>query len=76
MSDDLSDFTTIPGEESQNYMPGSPADDRYYRRIVFSGLDSACTDTSTVFTLEVVSLITNNSISTETSKYCAGEIPK
>ena len=47
-----------------------------FRRIVYSGNDNACIDTSTsIKTIHVLPAITNNILVTDSNRYCAGDIP-
>jgi gliding motility-associated-like protein len=55
--------------------PGQLTDTTFYRRIVFSGNDNACSDTSNNREIAVLPSITSNIISTDSIKYCAGDIP-
>ncbi len=69
------DFSVIGGATNQNYAPGILIDDRYYKRVVKSGADDVCTDTSVSFYIEVYPSITNNTIATDSTRYCAGDTP-
>ena len=55
--------------------PGPLTDTTLYRRIVFSGNDNACSDTSNIREIAVLPSVTSNIISTDSVKYCAGDIP-
>ncbi|UCH14447.1 MAG: gliding motility-associated C-terminal domain-containing protein [Bacteroidales bacterium] len=55
--------------------PGQLTITTLFRRIVFSGNDDACTDTSDNKEVLVEPLISSNNISTDSVKYCAGDIP-
>ena len=61
----------IPGSNVLRYDPGILDETMLYRRIVRSGNDDACVDTSTFKTIEVLPLIVNNLIGTDSSRYCA-----
>jgi gliding motility-associated-like protein len=56
---------TVPSN-GQSFDPGVLSDTTYYRRIVMSGSDNACRDTSDFLTILVHPLITNNLISRDT----------
>jgi gliding motility-associated-like protein len=56
---------TVPSN-GQNFDPGVLSDTTYYRRIVISGSDGACKDTSTVVTILWHPLISNNYIARDT----------
>ena len=43
-----------------DYADSVLTEDRYFRRIVYSGNDSSCVDTSEIFKIEVLDLISNN----------------
>ena len=72
--DDIS-YSEITGATGQNYSPGTLIADRYYKRVIHSGTDAACKDTSDAFYIEVYPLISNNIIETDSTRYCAGDIP-
>jgi len=57
------------------HIPGTPLDTMYYRRIVYSGSDSACIDTSNVFKIQVLEPINNNNISTLYDSVCKNSVP-
>ncbi len=57
------------------YNPGNLNETTYYRRIVFSGNDNACIDTSTAKKVNVLPAIANNTITTDSLRYCAGNNP-
>ena len=59
--DCLSWNTTIPSN-GQNFDPGVLSDTIYYRRVVLSGSDDVCKDTSNMVTILVHPLIRNNDI--------------
>lgn len=66
-------FSPIGGATSVSYNPGNLSADRYYKRIVYSGNDNACIDTSDTRTIDVLPLITNNIISSARVLYCFNE---
>ncbi len=68
-------WATIPSSNVVRYNPGILTDTVLYRRIVFSGNDKACKDTSLLKSIHVLPVISNNLLTTDTSRYCAGEIP-
>ncbi len=55
--------------------PGILTDTTYYRRIVFSGNDDACIDTSNTRTVYVLPTVESNTIETDSLRYCAGDTP-
>ena len=55
--------------------PGALTITTLFRRIVFSGNDNACSDTSDNKEVLVEPLISSNNINTDSAKYCAGDIP-
>ena len=70
-NDGTSGFTNIGDQE--DYTAVAPLfADRYYRRTVYSGIDSACSDVSGVFKIEVLNKITNNTITTSEDTVCRG----
>jgi gliding motility-associated-like protein len=56
---------TIPSN-GQNFDPGVLSDTTYYRRIIISGSDNVCKDTSNMVTILVHPLISNNQIARDT----------
>jgi len=71
-SNDLVVWNTATETSSgQNYTPGSLIDTTYLRRVIFSGPDDCCIDTSNVVSIIVLSYITNNSI-TSNQTVCFG----
>lgn len=65
------------GATAAEYSPGTLSATRYYKRIVKSGNDSACMDTTTVpRTINVLNKIVGNTISITENKYCSGDIPQ
>lgn len=57
------------------YNPGILTQTTEYRRIVFSGNDNACADTSASRTVNVLPLISNNILDSDSGRYCAGDVP-
>jgi len=71
-------WTTIPSSGVMRYNPGTLTDTTYYRRIVYSGNDQACKDTTAIAKVKRINVlpdISNNLPLTDASRYCAGEIP-
>jgi gliding motility-associated-like protein len=68
-------WSTIPSSNVVRYNPGTLTDTMLYRRIVFSGNDMACKDTSLLKSIQVLPVISNNLLTTDTSRYCAGVVP-
>jgi gliding motility-associated-like protein len=65
----------IPGETDPTLQPGDLTQTTLFRRIVYSGNDDACIDTSDSKEVIVVPSVTGNNIFTDSSRYCAGDIP-
>jgi gliding motility-associated-like protein len=65
----------MPGETESSLEPGELYQTTLFRRIVYSGNDNACIDTSGSKEVIVVPSITSNNIFTDSSRYCAGDIP-
>ncbi len=68
-------WTEMPDTDSV-ISPDPLADTTLYRRIVYSGNDNACIDTSDIRSVNVLPLINSNSILTDSIKYCAGDMPE
>ncbi len=69
-------YAVIPGETGADYSPGILPATRYYKRVVYSGNEDVCADTtSEPKTVNVLPAITNNSINTDSTRFCAGDIP-
>ncbi|HJX70483.1 MAG TPA: hypothetical protein VJ346_00980, partial [Bacteroidales bacterium] len=73
---DAAVWTDIPGSNMLEITVGSLTTTTEYRRIVFSGNDNACIDTSDSKLVTVLDAITNNAISTDSSRYCEGDTPE
>jgi gliding motility-associated-like protein len=73
---DAAVWTDISGSNMQQITVGTLTTTTEYRRIVFSGNDNACIDTSDIKLVTVLDAIANNSISTDSSRYCEGDIPE
>ncbi len=73
---DAAVWTDIPGSNMQQITVGALTTTTEYRRIVYSGNDNACIDTSDIKVVTVLDAITNNNISTDSSRYCEGDIPE
>jgi len=71
----LGNWQDIAGSDIMQYNPGNLNETTYYRRIVFSGNDNACVDTSVSKKVNVLPFISNNIITTDSLKYCAGNNP-
>lgn len=75
-TDDI-DYDTIVGASGVNYSPGILAGDTYYKRIVYSGSDNVCIDTTeSSFYLEIYPLISGNSIVGSDTQYVCFNEPK
>ncbi|MFO7658084.1 MAG: gliding motility-associated C-terminal domain-containing protein [Bacteroidales bacterium] len=74
---DVSGWEDIPLSNTKEYTTGPITTSTQYRRIVFSGNDKACIDTSSdIKNIIVLAAIANNSISTDSSRYCYGDVPR
>jgi gliding motility-associated-like protein len=72
-----SGWNLIAGAHDSLYNPGPLNETTSYKRIVYSGNDDACIDTTSPAKLvTVLPLITGNLISIDSSKYCAGDHPE
>lgn len=69
-------WENIPNSNVQNLFTESLNNDVYFRRIVFSGSDKACKDTTDPYKVIVLPPIKNNVISTDSLKYCYGDKPE
>ncbi len=67
-------WTLITGEVSRSFQSPALTGTKYFRRVVLSGSDDACKDTSDYVEVLNISLITGNSIS-ETQTVCTGDQP-
>ena len=72
---DVAAWTDIAGSNMQEINVGTLTTTTEYRRIVFSGNDNACIDTSDAKLVTVLDAITNNTLSTDSSRYCEGDTP-
>lgn len=68
-------WTSLPSSNVSRYSPTARTDTTLYRRIVYSGNDKACKDTSSAKTIAVLPHLTNNLLSSLRSRYCYGEMP-
>jgi gliding motility-associated-like protein len=68
-------WTTIPTSNFVRYIAPVISGMTSYRRIVFSGIDSACIDTGNVKTINTMPLITNNSILGDPVQYTCFNTP-
>lgn len=75
ISDDNITYTTIGGEISTTYSPGILTLTKYYKRVVISGNGDVCVDSSNAHTIDVLPLINNPEISSDSTKYCSGDTP-
>lgn len=64
-----------PGNTGKDYAPGVLTQTRFYRRVVQSGLNDVCDDTSNVVELTVIPRVTNNTI-TEDQTICEALAPE
>jgi gliding motility-associated-like protein len=68
-------WTSLPSSNVSRYSPSARTDTTLYRRIVYSGNDKACKDTSGAKTIAVLPHLTNNLLTSERTRYCYGETP-
>ncbi|MBN1118705.1 MAG: gliding motility-associated C-terminal domain-containing protein [Bacteroidales bacterium] len=68
-------YNLVTGANAENYSPGvmSVPNTFYYKRVVYSGNDNACIDTSTAHLLTVLPELANFNISSDSTKYCSGD---
>jgi len=71
-SPDTVNWSDIPGATAESYQPPRQIETTYYSRIVRSGNDNACVDTSIYKEILNINLIENNTIS-ETQTVCTGD---
>ncbi len=72
---DAAVWTDIPSSNLKEITTGTLATTTQYRRVVYSGNDKACIDTSGIKNVTVLNAITNNNISTDSARYCEGDSP-
>jgi gliding motility-associated-like protein len=70
-----SEWSMIAGANDTLYDPGPLDETMWYKRIVYSGNDDACTDISSEKLVTVLDSIAKNTISIDSSRYCAGDYP-
>jgi gliding motility-associated-like protein len=76
-SADGNTYTNIPSAISKDYNPGVLTGTKYYKRIVYSGADNVCSDTtSETRIITVLPTIVNNIITSDSTRYCWGDNPK
>jgi gliding motility-associated-like protein len=69
-------YTPVPVENGKNFNPNTLTNTTYYKRIVYSGSNDACIDTTTTpRKVTVLTTLTNNIIDTDSSRYCSGDSP-
>jgi gliding motility-associated-like protein len=68
-------WTTIPASNEILHTPGLLSELTTYRRIVFSGNDNACIDTGIIKTINIMPLITNNSILGDAVQFTCYDTP-
>lgn len=74
-SDDDNTYSIIAGETDAALSPGVLYAEKYYKRVVASGKNDACLDTTLAKHVATVDSIKNNLISTDSLRYCAGDTP-
>jgi len=73
---DNNNWINIDNSNVQNLFTDNLTNDINFRRIVFSGSDNACKDTTKAYKITVLPSITNNIINIDSVKYCYGDEPK
>jgi gliding motility-associated-like protein len=68
-------WSVITGANDTVYDPGPLDETMRYKRIIASGNDDACVDTSSEKLVTVLDSISNNLIGIDPSRYCAGDNP-
>jgi len=68
-------WTDIPSSGVMRYTAGILTDSLQFRRIVFSGNDLACIDTSPARSVHVLPVISANFTSSDSSRYCHSDQP-
>jgi gliding motility-associated-like protein len=68
-------WNIIPGAVDTFYTPGLLDETMRYKRIVYSGNDNACIDTSVEKLVTVLDSLSGNFIGIDSSRYCAGDNP-
>ncbi len=77
VSDDDVAYNVIGGAVARDHTAGILTDDKYYKRIVLSGSDDVCMDTTAAaYPITVYPALGNNTIESDSSRYCAGDIPE
>jgi gliding motility-associated-like protein len=69
-------WQAIASSDVMRYNPGLLNDTTEYRRIVYSGNDDACINTSSPKSINVLPSLANNQIYTDSVRYCAGDMPE
>ncbi|MBN2486905.1 MAG: gliding motility-associated C-terminal domain-containing protein [Bacteroidales bacterium] len=68
-------YSEISGETSSQYNPGALATTMYFARVVYSGNDDACIDTSNAKTIEVLPSLGNNIVEISADLICYNTQP-
>jgi gliding motility-associated-like protein len=68
-------WSMIAGAVDTFYNPGALDETMRYKRIVYSGNDDACIDTSAEKLVTVLDSISNNQLVIDPVRYCAGDTP-
>jgi gliding motility-associated-like protein len=72
----ISGYSEIPDSDEKSFTPDDIfADTTHFKRVVLSGLNAACRDTSNEITLEVIPYI-NNIVQDFADSLCAGQSPE
>ena len=69
-------WTDIAGSNMPEISAGPLTTTTWFRRIVYSGNDNACIDTSGSKQVTVLESITGNTILTDSTRYCEGDTPE
>ena len=69
------DYSAIGGANNSTYNKGVLTTPSYYQRIVYSGNDDACEDTSIVHFIDVLPQLENFEVVSDSMKYCYEDSP-
>jgi hypothetical protein len=72
----LGPWTEVAGVTTKDYRPGPLASTAWYHRVVLSGSDDACIDTSSPVEILNIAPITGNSILTAAQTLCSSDQPE
>jgi gliding motility-associated-like protein len=75
ISSDGNSYSAIGGANNETYSPGVLNDTRYYKRVIISGNDDVCKDTTSSHVVSVLPSLNNIDIFSDSTKYCYEDIP-